>query len=180
MSAPDQVVFQAPAVCREPSAFSFSVIIAAITRCFLELVLTESRETPQQVGAGRSRRICWVYISCGESRRAWHTECPLSHHISLFPSAPLTTPPQHTHLHTHTMPQCYLCLFLGVPFSLSRQVLFFLLSAAVALPPILLRFADFTPLLSLVLPAITCSTSSLYPLSEPSPPARSGVNRGSG
>lgn len=59
------------------------------------------------------------------------------------------------------MPQCYLCLFLGVPFSPSRQVLLFLLSAAAPLPPFLLRFVDFTPLLSPGLPAITCPASSL-------------------
>lgn len=50
----------------------------------------ERREVGER---GESRSVCWVYISSGESRRAWHTGCPLSNHISppplLFPFTPL-------------------------------------------------------------------------------------------
>lgn len=71
-----------------------------------------------------SRIICWVYISAGESRRDWHTRCPLSCHISpppllspqpYNPASPCLTPPP------PTMPQCYLWLFLGCHFSSSEQ-----------------------------------------------------------
>lgn len=173
-------------------------------RRFLASPLIGSEGDPERNGmrgVRGSRRICWVYIGPRESRRAWHTGCPLSHHISpsplLFPSTPLPLPhpaspcltPPHP-LHPPTMQQCYLWLFLGCHIGSSEQAS--PLQSPLSASSFLLsqfRFVDFTQFLisfsGLFLHNFTCLKSFSpspfrgysAPALPPIPPAAVGFKK---